>query len=69
MAEAVLLPPLAEKVVLVLQGDNGSDDGECSGSDDGKDKTMCIPFKTTPSGTIKQDVRTPDMVERHRHAL
>jgi hypothetical protein len=28
---------------------NDYDDGEGSGNHDGKDKAMCIPFRTTPS--------------------
>jgi hypothetical protein len=66
VANEVVPPPVAEKVVSGPQDDNGSDDegndnhgsgrddgdGEGSGRDDGEGKAMHIPFRTTPSGIM-----------------
>jgi hypothetical protein len=60
-----VVPPTAEKVVSVTQDDSGSngegsssdylgsDDSEVSGNDDGENKAMCIPFRTTPYGMMR----------------
>jgi hypothetical protein len=54
--------PAGEKVVSVPQDDNdgkgsnnddfSTDDDEGSGSNDDEDKAICIPFCTTPAGSM-----------------
>jgi hypothetical protein len=64
VAEAVVPPPMAEKVVSISQDDSDSsgegsddlgsddDDGEGSVRDDGEGKAIHIPFRMTPSGIM-----------------